>query len=142
MMVSSVGDQSVCLDNNSTNQPLTDVKSIELQMECDAIGTTNVVLCIYLTDQPFEEGDGTYHTITVPLNLNCTGLYCVCVCMCVCVCVYVCVCVCVCVYVCVYTCVCMLALCSFTLGCVGIDIIGYAYWIVTDDIIHIRCVGS
>ena len=82
-MVSSVGDQSVCLDNSGADQPLTDVKSIELQMECDAIGITNVALCIYLTDQPFEEGNGTYHTITVPLNLNCTGLYlCVCVYMC------------------------------------------------------------
>ena len=75
MMVSSVGDQSICLDNSGADQPLTDVKSIELQMECDAIGTTNVALCIYLTDQPFEEGNGTYHTITVPLNLNCTGLH-------------------------------------------------------------------
>ena len=117
MMVSSVEDQSVCLDNSGADQPLTDVKSIELQMECDAIGITNVALCIYLTNQPFEEGNGTYHTITVPLNLNCTGLY-----------------------LCVYTCVCMLALCS--LGCVGIDIIGHAYWIETGDIIHIRCVGS
>ena len=75
MMVSSVGDQSVCLDNSGADQPLTDVKSIELQMECDAKGITNVTLCIYLTDQPFEEGNGTYHTITVPLNLTCTGLY-------------------------------------------------------------------
>ena len=80
MMVSSVGDQSVCLDNSGADQPLTDVNSIKLQMECDAIGTTNVALCIYLTDQPFEEGNGTYHTMTVPLNLNCTGLYCVCTC--------------------------------------------------------------
>ena len=79
-MVSSVGDQSVCLDNSGADQPLTDVKSIELQMKCDAIGITNVALCIYLTDQPFEEGIGTYHTITVPLNLNCTGLYCACAC--------------------------------------------------------------
>ena len=93
-MVSSVGDQSVCLDNSGADQPLTDVKSIELQMECDAIGITNVALCIYLTDQPFEEGNGTYHTITVPLNLNCTGLYlCVCMCMCPCLCVCVCVCI-------------------------------------------------
>ena len=91
-MVSSVGNQSVCLDNSGADQPLTDVKSIELQMECDAIGITNVALCIYLTDQPFEEGNGTYHTITVLLNLNCTGLYCVC--MCLCACVYVCVCAC------------------------------------------------
>ena len=117
MMVSSVGDQSVCLDNRGAYQPLTDVKSIELQMECDAIGITNVAFCIYLTDRPFEEGNGTYHTITVPLNLNCTGLY-----LCVRVCTY------------------MLALCN--LRCVGIDIIGYAYWIETDDTIHIRCVGS
>ena len=80
MTVSSVGDQSVCLDISGADQPLTDVKSIELQMECDAIGITNVALCIYLTDQPFEEGNGTYHTITVPLNLNCTGLK-LCACM-------------------------------------------------------------
>ena len=102
-MVSSVEDQSICLDNSGVDQPLTDVKSIELQMECDAIGTTNVALCIYLTDQPFEEGNGTYHTITVPLNLNCTGL-CVCVCVhtqayvCALTCVHLCVCMCVCVY--------------------------------------------
>ena len=51
MMVSSVGDQSVCLDNSGADQPLTDVKSIELQMECDAIGITNVALCIYGTAQ-------------------------------------------------------------------------------------------
>ena len=101
MMISSVGDQSICLDNSGADQPLTDVKSIELQMECDAIGTTNVALCIYLTDQPFEEGNGTYHTITVPLNLNCTGL-------CVCVCVYMCMCVHVCIHACMHVCVCKL----------------------------------
>ena len=73
MMVSSVGDQSVCVNNSGVDQPLTDIKDIELRMECDAVSTTVIALCIYLTDQPFEEGNGTYHIITVPLNLNCTG---------------------------------------------------------------------
>ena len=122
-MVSSVGDQSICLDNSGADQPLTDVKSIELQMECDAIGTTNVALCIYLTDQPFEEGNGTYHTITVPLNLNCTGLHlcvytCVLhVCPCVLVCVSVCVCVCMCVCVCVRVCVHCSVYCTHVYAC-------------------------
>ena len=75
MMVSSVGDQSVCVNNSGVDQPLTDVKDIELRMECDAVDTTVNALCIYLTDRPFEEGNGTYYAITVPLNLNCTGMY-------------------------------------------------------------------
>lgn len=75
MIVSSVGSQSVCLDNSGVNQPLVDVKNIELQVECDAVSTSDISLCIYLTDQPFKEGNGTYHAITVPLNLNCTGMY-------------------------------------------------------------------
>ena len=73
MIVTSI-NELVCIDNSSMDQPLMDESSIELQIECTAISTTVVTLCIYLTDRPFIEGNGTYHTITVPLNLNCTGL--------------------------------------------------------------------
>ena len=111
MIISTVDDQSVCVDNSDVDQPLVDEKSIELQIECTAVSTRNVTLCIYLTDRPFEEGNGTYHVITVLLNVNCTGLYlcvymCVCVCVCVCGCVCMCVCMCACVCVCVCVCVC------------------------------------
>ena len=80
MMVASMDDESVCIDNSPVDQPIMDEQSIELQIECTAISTTVVTLCIYLTDRPFIEGNGTYHTIALPLNLNCTGLY-LCMCM-------------------------------------------------------------
>ena len=98
MIISTVDDQSVCVDNSDVDRPLVDEKSIELQIECAAVSIRNVTLCIHLTDQPFKEGNGTYHVITVPLNINCTGLY-----LSLCVYVYVCVCVCAC--VCVRACV-------------------------------------
>ena len=73
-MIISTDDQSVCVNNSDMDQPLIDEKSIELQIECSAVSTRNVTLCIHLTDQPFKEGNGTYHVITVLLNINCTGL--------------------------------------------------------------------
>ena len=73
-MIISTDGQSVCVDNSDVDQPLVDEKSIELQIECSAVSTRNVTLCIHLTDRPFKEGNGTYHVITVPLNINCTGL--------------------------------------------------------------------
>lgn len=87
-MVSSIGNLSVCADNSDVDEPLTGEKRIELQMECDAASSTvvSLSLCIYLTDQPFKEGNGTYHTISVPLNLTCTGLH---LCMYTCICTYV-----------------------------------------------------
>ena len=84
MIITSVNHQTVCINNSDVDQPLIDEKSIELQIECAAISTSVVTLCIYLTDQPFKEGNGTYHIITVPLNFNYTGLY-----LCVCACVHV-----------------------------------------------------
>ena len=72
---SSADDLLVCIDNSDADEPLTDVRSIGMQMECNSMSSTAVsmTLCIYLTDQPFTQGNGTYHTITVPLNLTCTG---------------------------------------------------------------------
>ena len=72
----SVDNELVCLNNNDVNQPLMlmDEQMFELQIECTAISTTVVTLFIHLTDRPFIEGNGTYHTIAIPLNLNCTGL--------------------------------------------------------------------
>jgi len=58
MIVTSM-NELVCIDNSSMDQPLMDESSIELQIECTAISTTVVTLCIYLTDQPFIEGNGT-----------------------------------------------------------------------------------
>ena len=73
MIVTSM-NELVCINNSLMDEPLMDEMNIKLQIGCTGISTTVVTLCVYLTDQPFIEGNGTHHTITVPLNVGCTGL--------------------------------------------------------------------
>jgi len=57
----------------SSTEPIVGSEDVELALFCNDTGIRDVELCLTLSNKPFLVGDGAYRTLSIQLQLNCTG---------------------------------------------------------------------
>ena len=68
-----IGNDMTCAASN-TEEPIMGSEDVELVLLCNDTGIRTVELCLTLSDQPFLVGNGTYYTLSLQLQKNCTGM--------------------------------------------------------------------
>jgi len=68
-----IGSDMTCGTSNA-EEPILGMEDVELVLLCNDTGIRTIELCLTLSNQPFLIGNGSYYTLSLQLQKNCTGM--------------------------------------------------------------------